>query len=69
VGVTSYFIALAQVRTNKQGSMTRHVPSAAVEQGLRLWASSVQKANSFPIGLVVTVTWTGSNKHFSTRTI
>ena len=36
------------------------------KQGLKLWASTVQKAYSFPIGVVVWVTWADSNKHFST---
>jgi len=34
------------------------------KQGLKLQASSVQKASSFPIGLVVRVTWASSNNHF-----
>ena len=33
-------------------------------QGLKLWASSVQKGSTFTIGLVVAVTWASSNKHF-----
>jgi len=36
------------------------------DQGLKLWASSVQKASSFPIRLVVWVTWASSNKYSST---
>jgi len=34
------------------------------KQGLKLQATTVQKASSFPIGLVVRVTWAGSNNHF-----
>jgi len=34
------------------------------KQGLKLQASSVQKASSFPTGLVVRVTWASSNNHF-----
>jgi len=39
-------------------------PAMTEGQGLKFWASSVQKASSFPIGLVVRVTWASSNKHF-----